>query len=167
VHLSENKDSVQCYDGDEHHEDIEQDEQDEQDEEEVHVDQEERVEQGERVEQDQQDVSVVHTRSPFKRKCASDPAASPIPSPKRTKTAQIQCSKHWEIDGDVIVQLVNFTFKLQKSWLAKLSTWFCETFEEMGILNNSEEHDAPIVVDVGGFSVHDFEVLLDALDGVV
>ena len=101
-----------------------------------------------------------------KRKRASDPAAS-IPSTKRAKTTELQRSKHWEIDGNVIIRVDDCLFKLQKSRLAKLSTWFREIFEGMGLLKDAKEHDTPIKVNIPGFSVQDFEVMLDAMDSFV
>lgn len=70
-----------------------------------------------------------------------DPVPSPgsclsasAPAPKRVKRRHpivrtTQHPDHWQLDGNVIVQIKATRFKLQRSRLAKASIWFQNTFE--------------------------------------
>lgn len=101
-----------------------------------------------------------------KRKFASYPITSSITSTPTFKTVQIKRSRHWEADGNLLVQLENVRFKLHRSRLARLSPWFRRTFTLMEKETEGEWDDTTHVIhlDGCGCSALDFEVLLDALD---
>lgn len=87
------------------------------------------------------------------------------PSSKRIRFTPHQ--KHWEPDGNVLIELQGIRFKLQKSRLAKKSLWFSAKFSENpGDLDENE--DARVYcIDEVDVSLPDFEALMDAVENSI
>lgn len=92
------------------------------------------------------------------------------PPSKRTKkthksstTAFQKHTKHWELDGNTLVQIKHVRFKLQRSRLARHGEWFRHTFEQADAAPELYE-DEVLHLDRLGIIVRDFSTLLDALD---
>ena len=84
------------------------------------------------------------------------------PSSKRIRFTPHQ--KHWEPDGNVLIELQGIRFKLQKSRLAKKSLWFRAKFgENPGDLDENEDARVYCIDDVD-VSLPDFEALMDAVE---
>ncbi|KAF8649922.1 hypothetical protein AX16_005479 [Volvariella volvacea WC 439] len=85
---------------------------------------------------------------------------------------------HWQLDGNVRVQIKRVRFRLQRSRLVKASKWFKEHFEsdkpgasttaDTGAADEESDEEIPVVhLDATGVSVADFEVLLTAMDDAI
>jgi hypothetical protein len=84
---------------------------------------------------------------------------------------------YWQLDGDVIVQIGDVGFKLRKSRLVKMSTWFRDILESRNEADDAVEPHMFIHDDTGTHAfidlektmvtVEDFEILLDALDNAM
>jgi hypothetical protein len=124
-------------------------------------------------------VMQLFTRSSMPEESASTPPATrkrktrpqpqsktnvvDIPSARRRKSARLyrNHSTYWE-EGDVYVRAGHIRFKLHKTRLARLSSWFRDVLEQ----NTAEDTHGvvEVVLDKMDVCAEDFAALLDALD---
>ncbi|TFK63089.1 hypothetical protein BDN72DRAFT_848019 [Pluteus cervinus] len=71
---------------------------------------------------------------------------------------------HWQLDGNLLVQLDGVRFKLQRSRLVRASQWFEKACES---LNRRDHEEDVIMLDDLGFGVEDFVTLLDTMDNAI
>lgn len=84
------------------------------------------------------------------------------PATKRPKyMIYTQHPVHWDQDGNVLVQISNVRFKLQRGRLMKHSAYFRR------VLSTGRDEDSAVYLDDTGVALQDFVVLLDALDDFV
>jgi hypothetical protein len=75
----------------------------------------------------------------------------------------------WDLSGDVIVQIENTQFKLQRASLVRQSEYFSRLLhhDEDRSVSQSGEIGVLPVYRVSKTNVHDFEALLTAMDSAV
>lgn len=103
------------------------------------------------------------------RVSSSDTDSTQAPPKKRLKTGVAPVSVkykkhpvHWQLDGNVLVQIGSTRFKLHRSRLARQSNWFRLVFEQGE--KARDLRGGVLFLDQVDISLRDFEVLLDALD---
>ena len=96
------------------------------------------------------------------------PTQTPTTSAKRSKTGKLlQFRKHstyWLLDGNVVLQIKKYRFKLHRSRLVKHSALFDKMFESQRDIEEVVEGYPLYPLDKFGIELEDFETLLDGLD---
>ncbi|KAJ6464536.1 hypothetical protein C8R45DRAFT_1107418 [Mycena sanguinolenta] len=115
--------------------------------------------------------------TPTKRKLTpSSNTASPPAKRSKKISAAAPAHKHedhWALDGNVIIQVQDVKYKLQKSRLAKHSPWFCGLFDGQKVaggehVERTEDDSAPTyILSLPDLTAKDFTRLLDAFDKAI
>ncbi|KAF7337223.1 hypothetical protein MSAN_02274700 [Mycena sanguinolenta] len=116
--------------------------------------------------------------TPTKRKHAPLSPDTASPPAKRSKklSAAAPAHKHedhWALDGNIIIQIQDVKYKLQKSHLAKHSPWFCGLFDGQKVaggeyVERTEDDSTPMyILSLPDLTAKDFTRLLDAFDKAI